>query len=94
VVAFESRAERSAGPGDWLGWRWSISSFRAATAALAGLLSTCAEASAGQECPREVEVELRNQLPTPEDTHGQIHRHGRALNELHDLHSLARRVAN
>ena len=47
---------------------------RAATVAIAGLLSTCAEASAGQECPRGVEVAVEAQLRTPADTHGQIQR--------------------
>jgi hypothetical protein len=56
---------------------------RMAVVAVAAVLSTGAEAYAGQEWPHGVESAVQTQPPTTEDTHGQIHRHGRARNELH-----------
>lgn len=85
-MAFDSRSERSSYHPARLALRWAKQCRSTAPLALAGLLLTPAQASAGQECPRGVEVEFPHQTPTPEDTPGQIHRHGRARNELYDLH--------
>jgi hypothetical protein len=64
----------------------SLMRLRMAVGAVAALLSTCSEAHAGQKAPQGVDGAVQPKPPTPEDTHGQIHRHGRACNELHGLH--------
>jgi hypothetical protein len=67
----------------WMVLSASLMRLRMAVVAVATLLSSCAEAHAGHEWPHGVESAVQTKPPTPEDTHGQIHWHGRACNELH-----------
>jgi hypothetical protein len=63
---------------DARGWRVlsaSLMRLQMAVVAVATLLSTCAEAHAGREWPHGVESAVQTNPTTPEDTHGQIHRH-------------------